>query len=53
MILNMKPPPGETPTEPLAPEEEYLIEYLAFSLLLVFIAVFGAACLSAVQAWVG
>lgn len=51
MIYNLKPP-DETPVEPLTPEEEYLIEYLAFALWLVIIAVLGAALLSAVLEWV-
>ncbi len=52
MILNMKPPPGETPREPLSPEEEYAIKYLSFALKLALIALFGAAVLSAVMEFV-
>ncbi len=49
MILHMKPPPGETPREPLSPEEEWLIEYLAFALKWAIIGVAVAAFVDVVM----
>ncbi len=48
----MKPPPGETPREPLSPEDEYVIKCLLSVLKLVLVALFGVAVLSAVMEWV-
>ncbi len=49
MILNMKPPPGETPRELPSPEEEHVIKSTAFMLKPVLGVVFVAAILSAVM----
>ncbi len=45
MILKMRPPPGETPMEPLPPTWCYVFLCAGFVAKLIVVAVIGAAAL--------